>query len=93
MQLMCGDFVEVEGQRFHVRRASVGRLRILTFAMEGRQFAAFEQNRGPFQTELREARRELSLAQRDELVDAFLLAYPRLCHEAAARLRTLPGDG
>jgi hypothetical protein len=28
-------------------------------------------------------------AQRDELVDAFLLAYPRLCQEAAVRLRTL----
>jgi hypothetical protein len=33
-------------------------------------------------------------AQRDELVEVFLLAYPRLCHEAAARLRTLynPAD-
>jgi hypothetical protein len=28
-------------------------------------------------------------AQRDELVEAFLLAYPRLCQEAAVRLRTL----
>ena len=27
--------------------------------------------------------------QRDELVDTFLLAYPRLCQEAAVRLRTL----
>ena len=27
--------------------------------------------------------------QRDELVEAFLLAYPRLCQEAAVRLRTL----
>jgi hypothetical protein len=32
--------------------------------------------------------------QRDELVDTFLQAYPRLCQEAAVRLRTLhnPGD-
>jgi len=32
--------------------------------------------------------------QRDELVEAFLLAYPRLCREAAVRLRTLynPAD-
>ena len=28
-------------------------------------------------------------AQRDELVEAFLQAYPRLCQEAAVRLRTL----
>ena len=33
-------------------------------------------------------------AQRDELVEVFLLAYPRLCQEAAVRLRTLynPAD-
>jgi len=33
-------------------------------------------------------------AQRDELVEAFLHAYPRLCQEAAVRLRTLynPAD-
>jgi len=37
--------------------------------------------------------RELK-AQRDQLVEAFLLAYPRLCQEAAVRLRTLhnPAD-
>jgi len=33
-------------------------------------------------------------AQRDKLIEAFLLAYPRLCQEAAVRLRTLynPAD-
>ena len=40
---MTADEVEVEGQRLPVRRTSKQRLRMVTFAMGGRQFAAIEQ--------------------------------------------------
>ena len=43
-QIMSGDQVEVEGQPLPVRRTSSGRLRILNFTMQGRQFVAIEQN-------------------------------------------------
>ena len=41
---MTGDEVEVEGQRFPVRRTSSRRLRMVTFPTGGHQFAAIEQN-------------------------------------------------
>jgi len=43
-QMMSADEVEVEGKRLPVRRTSKQGLRTVTFAMEGRQCAAIEQN-------------------------------------------------
>ena len=43
-QLMSADEVEVEGKRLPVRRTSKQGLRTVTFTMEGRQYAAIEQN-------------------------------------------------
>lgn len=43
-QLMSADEVEVEGKRLPVRRTSKQGLRTVTFAVEGRQYAAIEQN-------------------------------------------------
>ncbi len=43
-QLMSADEVEVEGKQLLVRRTSKQGLRTVTFTMEGRQYAAFEQN-------------------------------------------------
>jgi hypothetical protein len=45
-QLMGGDEVEVEGKRLPVRHTSRQGLRTVTFTMEGRQYAAIEQNPG-----------------------------------------------
>jgi hypothetical protein len=45
-QLMGADEVEVEGKRIPVRRTSRQGLRTVTFNMEGRQYAAIEQNPG-----------------------------------------------
>ena len=45
-QLMNADAVEVEGNRLPVRRTSKQGLRTVTFVMEGRQYAAIEQNPG-----------------------------------------------
>ena len=45
-QLLSGDEVEVEGKRLPVRRTSKQGLRTVTFTMEGRQYAAIEQNPG-----------------------------------------------
>ncbi len=47
-QLMSADEieVEVEGKRLPVRRTSKQGLRTVTFTMEGRQYAAIEQNPG-----------------------------------------------
>ena len=43
-QLLTRDEVDVEGQRLRVRRTSSQHLRMVTFTMEGREFAAIEQN-------------------------------------------------
>jgi hypothetical protein len=43
-QLLSADEVEVEARRFPVRRTSRQDLRTVTFTMEGRQYAAIEQN-------------------------------------------------
>jgi hypothetical protein len=43
-QMMAGDEVEVDGGRLPVRRTSSQRRRIVTFTVDGRQFAAIEQN-------------------------------------------------
>jgi hypothetical protein len=43
-QIMSNDEVEVEGRRLPVRRTSKQGLRTVTFAIEGRQYAAIEQN-------------------------------------------------
>jgi hypothetical protein len=43
-QLLSADEVDVEGKRLPVRRASKQGLRTVTFTVEGRQFAAIEQN-------------------------------------------------
>jgi hypothetical protein len=43
-QMMTADEVEVEGKRLPVHRTSRQGLRTLTFTMEGRQYAAIEQN-------------------------------------------------
>jgi hypothetical protein len=43
-QLMGGDEVEVGGSRLRVGRTSVRRLRTVTFTLEGREYAAIEQN-------------------------------------------------
>ena len=43
-QLLSGDEVEVEGKRLPVRRTSKQGLRTVTFTVDGRQFAAIEQN-------------------------------------------------
>jgi hypothetical protein len=43
-QLLSADEVEVEGKRLPVRRTSKQGLRTVTFAIEGRQYAAIEQN-------------------------------------------------
>jgi hypothetical protein len=43
-QLLNGDEVEVEGKRLPVRRTSKQGLRTVTFTVEGRQYAAIEQN-------------------------------------------------
>lgn len=43
-QLMSADEVEVMGRRLTVRRTSKRGLRTVTFTMEGRQYAAIEQN-------------------------------------------------
>jgi hypothetical protein len=43
-QMMGGDEVEVGGKRLPVRRTCKQGLRTVSFAMEGRQYAAIEQN-------------------------------------------------
>ena len=43
-QLLSADEVEVGGKRLPVRRTSKQGLRTVTFTMEGRQYAAIEQN-------------------------------------------------
>lgn len=43
-QLMSADEVEVGGKRLPVRRTSKQGLRTVTFTVEGRQYAAIEQN-------------------------------------------------
>jgi hypothetical protein len=43
-QLMTGDEVEVEGKRLAVRRTSKQGLNTVIFEMEGRKYAAIEQN-------------------------------------------------
>ena len=43
-QLLSADEVEVEGNRLPVRRTSKQGLKTVTFTMEGRQYAAIEQN-------------------------------------------------
>ena len=43
-QLLSGDEVVVEGKRPPVRRTSKQGLRTVTFTIEGRQYAAIEQN-------------------------------------------------
>jgi hypothetical protein len=43
-QLMSAAEVEVEGKRLPVRRTSKQGLRTVTFTVEGRQYAAIEQN-------------------------------------------------
>ena len=45
-QMMSADEVEAEGKRLAVRRTSKQGLRTVTFTMEGRQYAAIEQNPG-----------------------------------------------
>src|ERR1039457_6392275 len=43
-QMMSADEVEIEGKRLPVRRTSKRGLKTVTFTMEGRQYAAIEQN-------------------------------------------------
>ena len=43
-QLLSADEVEVQGRRLPVRRTSKQGLRTVTFSVEGRQYAAIEQN-------------------------------------------------
>ena len=43
-QMMAGNAVEVDGKRLPVRRTSRQGLRTVTFSMEGRRYAAIEQN-------------------------------------------------
>jgi hypothetical protein len=43
-RLMTANEVEIQGQQVRVRRTSSKSLSMLTFTMEGRQFAAIEQN-------------------------------------------------
>ena len=43
-QMMSADEVEVPGKRIPVRRTSKQGLRTVTFSVEGRQYAAIEQN-------------------------------------------------
>jgi hypothetical protein len=45
-QLLSADEVEVEGKRLPVRRTSRQGLRTVAFTMDGRQYAAIEQNPG-----------------------------------------------
>lgn len=45
-QLLSADEVEVEGKRLPVRRTSRQGLRTVAFSLEGRQYAAIEQNPG-----------------------------------------------
>jgi hypothetical protein len=45
-QLLSTDEVEIEGKRLPVRRTSKQGLWTVTFAVEGRQYAAIEQNPG-----------------------------------------------
>ena len=45
-QMMSADEVVVEGRRLPVRRTSRQGLRTLTFTMDGREYAAIEQNPG-----------------------------------------------
>jgi hypothetical protein len=43
-QMMKGDAVEVGGKRYPVRRSSSQRLKMVTFSMDGEEYAAIEQN-------------------------------------------------
>jgi hypothetical protein len=43
-QMMNGEAVEVGGRRYPVRRTSSQRLKMVTFAVDGEEFAAIEQN-------------------------------------------------
>jgi hypothetical protein len=43
-QLMSGSVIEASGKRISVRRTSAHRLRTASFAMQGRQYMAIEQN-------------------------------------------------
>jgi hypothetical protein len=43
-QLMNGEQVTVEDQKFPIRRVGSGRLRMVRFKMQGREFDAIEQN-------------------------------------------------
>ena len=44
MQMMSGSHVHLEGKSIPVRRTSARHLRTLTFAMNGREYQAIEQN-------------------------------------------------
>lgn len=44
-QMMAGDAVEIEGNRYPVKRTSGQRLKTVTFTLNGREYAAIEQNR------------------------------------------------
>ena len=43
-QMMSAEEVEIEGERLPVRRTSRQGLRTVTFTVQGRQYAAIEQN-------------------------------------------------
>jgi len=43
-QLMNGEQVTVEDQKFPIKRVGSGRLRMVRFKMQGREFDAIEQN-------------------------------------------------
>lgn len=45
MQLMNEEAVALEGQKLKVKRVGSGRLRIVQFRLNGRDFEAIEQNR------------------------------------------------
>jgi hypothetical protein len=43
-QMMKGDAVEVEGKRYALRKTSSKRLKMVTFQVDGEEYAAIEQN-------------------------------------------------
>ena len=43
-QMMSSDAIELNGEIFPVRRTSAQRLRTVTFALDGQQYTAIEQN-------------------------------------------------
>ena len=43
-QMMEGDAVAIDGKRYAVKRSSAQRLKMVTFAVDGEEYTAIEQN-------------------------------------------------